>query len=110
MVLLKAFINKKHILRLPGVEIPARNSRAGFTFIEILMVMALLAILGGLGLFMSMESMRGGTFRDNRNIIVSSLQRARSMADEPVAVSPRKGPVSETAEPAGEAAVTESGH
>jgi hypothetical protein len=32
------------------------------------------------------------------------------MADQPAQVSPRKGPASETAEPAGDAAVTESGH
>src|SRR5208337_4921802 len=38
------------------------------------------------------------------------MAESLSMADEPVAVSPRKGPASETAEPASEAAVTESGH
>jgi small subunit ribosomal protein S2 len=38
------------------------------------------------------------------------MAESLSMSDEPVAVSPRKGPVSETAEPAAEAAVTESGH
>jgi small subunit ribosomal protein S2 len=37
------------------------------------------------------------------------MAESLSMADEPVPVSPRKGPASETAEPVGEAAVTESG-
>ena len=32
------------------------------------------------------------------------------MEDEPLPVSPRKGPASETAEPVAEAVVTESGH
>jgi hypothetical protein len=32
------------------------------------------------------------------------------MEDEPAPVSPRKGPASETSEPAAEPAVTESGH
>src|SRR5664279_5333178 len=38
------------------------------------------------------------------------MAESLSMADDPVPVSPRKGPASETAEPASEAAVTESGH
>ena len=38
------------------------------------------------------------------------MAESLSMADEPVAVSPRKGPASETAEPAAEPAATESGH
>jgi len=37
------------------------------------------------------------------------MAESLSMADEPVPVSPRKGHASETAEPVGEAAVTESG-
>ena len=72
----KAFINKT----IFSHWFTTRAARAGFTFIEILVVMGMLAILAALGLFMSMESMRGGAFRDNRNIIVSSLQRARSLA------------------------------
>jgi small subunit ribosomal protein S2 len=38
------------------------------------------------------------------------MAESLSMADAPTPVSQRKGPASETAEPAGEAAVTESGH
>ncbi len=52
----------------------------GFTVIEICIVMALLAIVGALGLFMSMESLRGGAFRNDRDMVVSALQRARSLA------------------------------
>ena len=38
------------------------------------------------------------------------MAESMSMAEEPVQVAPRKGPASETAEPAPEPAVTESGH
>ena len=38
------------------------------------------------------------------------MAESLSMAEEPVPVAPRKGPVSETAEPAPEPAATESGH
>jgi Tfp pilus assembly protein FimT len=45
-----------------------------------LIVMGLLATIGSLGLFMSMESLRGGSFRNDRDMAVSALQRARSLA------------------------------
>lgn len=48
--------------------------------IEVTIVMGLLAIVGSLGLFISMESLRGGSFRNDRDAVVSSLQRARSLA------------------------------
>jgi hypothetical protein len=38
------------------------------------------------------------------------MAESLSMEDEAVPVSPRKGPASETAEPASEPVVTESGH
>ena len=42
--------------------------------------MGLLVIVASLGLFMSMETLRGGSFRNDRNTAVSALQRARSLA------------------------------
>ena len=63
MALPKAFINNR-----------------GFTLIELSVTMGLLVILGSLGLFMSMDSMRSGAFRDDRDTAVSGLQRARSLA------------------------------
>lgn len=96
MVLPKAFINKKrrpafdhedeNRVSNPGrleLKFPANPSRrfsAGFTVLEIMMVMALLMILSSLGLFMSMESLRGGSFRNDRAAVISALQRARSLA------------------------------
>jgi prepilin-type N-terminal cleavage/methylation domain-containing protein len=57
-----------------------RKSTQGFTMIEVMMVMGLLVIVSSLGLFMSMETLRGGSFRNDRAAAVSALQRARSLA------------------------------
>ena len=58
----------------------ARGATSGFTLIEILVVMGLLAIMAGLGLLMSMETFRGNSFRNERDTLVSALQMARSQA------------------------------
>lgn len=52
----------------------------GFSLLEVLLVMSLLGIVAGTGLFMSMESLRGYAFRNEREMIVSVLQKARSQA------------------------------
>lgn len=52
----------------------------GFSMIEIMITIALLALLVALGLFMSMEAYRGATRRSERDVIVSMLERARSRA------------------------------
>jgi Tfp pilus assembly protein FimT len=57
-----------------------QKGEAGFSLIEILVVMGMLTIIGALGLFMSMDSYRSYAFRNERNIVVSALQRARSQA------------------------------
>lgn len=44
------------------------------------MVIGLIAILGSLGLAASMDSYRGYGFRNERDIIVGALQKARSQA------------------------------
>ncbi len=54
--------------------------RRGFTFIELLVVIAIFTILVGLGMFMSMETFRGTTYRSEQATIVSLLERARSRA------------------------------
>ena len=59
---------------------PARAASKGFTVLEMLVVMGLLAIVSALGLFMSMDSYRGGSFRNERDTIVTALQTARSQA------------------------------
>jgi prepilin-type N-terminal cleavage/methylation domain-containing protein len=52
----------------------------GFTFLEVLVVMSLVAIVGTFTLFMSMETFRGSNFRSDRDMLVLALQRARSEA------------------------------
>jgi prepilin-type N-terminal cleavage/methylation domain-containing protein len=60
-------------------SISNRNNR-GFTLIEILIVMAILITLIGLGVFMSMDSYRAYLSRSERDTVVSLLQRTRSRA------------------------------
>lgn len=59
--------------------LPRAQSR-GFSMVEIIITIALLALLVALGLFMSMEAYRGATRRSERDVIVSMLERARSRA------------------------------
>jgi prepilin-type N-terminal cleavage/methylation domain-containing protein len=51
---------------------------AGFTLVEIVVSLAILTILFSLGLLMSMDALRGSTFRSERESIVSILLKARS--------------------------------
>ena len=56
------------------------NQSAGFTLLEILIVMALLSLVGALALMMSMDDYRGYAFRNERNTLVAALHDARSQA------------------------------
>lgn len=51
---------------------------AGLTLIEIIVVIAIFTILGGLGLMVSMDSYRGYAFRGERDSLITVLQKARS--------------------------------
>lgn len=55
-------------------------SRRAFTLIETLIVMAIVAIVAGIGLVMSMDSYRGYSFRTDRDALVALLQHARAQA------------------------------
>lgn len=61
-----------------GPVLPRRATQGGFTLIEILIAMAIFLLLVGLGLFMSMDAYRGYSFRSERDVVVSLLQKARS--------------------------------
>ncbi len=52
----------------------------GFTLIEIIVVIAVFTIVLGLGLFMTMDSYKGYSFRSERDVVVSVLGQARSRA------------------------------
>ena len=56
------------------------NSQSGITLIEIIVVMALITMMATLTLATSMDSFRGYSYRNERDAIVNSLQRARSQA------------------------------
>src|SRR4051812_38879538 len=55
-------------------------SNAGFSLIEILVVMGLLVLMSGFGLFVSMETYQGSNFSCDRSLFVAALQRARAQA------------------------------
>ena len=69
---------------MASLKISTHNPRfvphKGFTFIELLVVMALLFIIAGFGLIISMDNFRGYSFRTERMSIVSTLQKARGQA------------------------------
>jgi len=74
---------KKSLERLDlylNANTKTRRFQAGFTMIEVVIVMGMLVIIGSLGMFMSMENLRSGAFRNDRNAAISALQRARSLA------------------------------
>ena len=53
---------------------------AGFTLIETLIVVALVAVLAGFGLVVGIDAYQRSTFRSQQDFLVASLQKARSRA------------------------------
>ncbi|MBU6501034.1 MAG: prepilin-type N-terminal cleavage/methylation domain-containing protein [Patescibacteria group bacterium] len=53
------------------------SKRSGFTLIEIIIVIALIGILASMGLWVSMDFYRSYSFRSEKNIFISALQKAR---------------------------------
>lgn len=66
------------LIHSPAPLLRRSKSSAGFTLIEILVVIGIFALLSGLGLFMTLDAFRGTSFRSERDIAVSLLQKARS--------------------------------
>ena len=62
---------------IPKHLIPAKRA---FTLIEVMVVIGLFFIVGGLGLLISMDSYRSSSFYADRNLLVATLQRARAEA------------------------------
>ena len=61
-------------------EQAGQERSAGFTLIELVVVIAIMVVLLGLGLFFSMDSYHGYAFHNERNLAVSLLEKARSQA------------------------------
>lgn len=57
-----------------------RNSARGFTLIEMLVVLCLLAVISTFGLVMSWNTYQSYSFLAQRNLLVELLQKARGQA------------------------------
>lgn len=55
-------------------------TRRGVTTLEVIMVIGLSVIIGGCALFISMDTYRSSSFRDDRALLISVLQRARAQS------------------------------
>ncbi len=52
--------------------------KKGFSLIELLVVLGMLAVIGGFSLAISMENYRGSAFDDEQALLIAALQKARS--------------------------------
>jgi prepilin-type N-terminal cleavage/methylation domain-containing protein len=52
----------------------------GFTLIEIVVVMSLIALLGSLGIYFGLDNFRGHSFHSDRDTLISALEHARAEA------------------------------
>jgi Tfp pilus assembly protein FimT len=52
----------------------------GFSLLEMLVVIGMAALIGGLALFASMDTFHGANFRTERDMLVGLMQHARSQA------------------------------
>lgn len=56
------------------------RTNAGITLIEIIIVIGLITIMSGFAVLVGQESYRGYTFRSTRDLLVSTLLRARAQS------------------------------
>ncbi len=56
------------------------HNHNGFTIVELLVVLGIVASVGSLGLFLNMDFYQGYSFNYEQNLFVSVIQRARSEA------------------------------
>ncbi len=77
MKLLSIFIRRKGFTQRHFFQ---KKSGAGFTLIEVLIVIAIFSLLAGFGLLISMDFWRSYSFSSERTIAVSVLQKARTQS------------------------------
>lgn len=53
------------------------TGKKGFTIIEVIIAIAIITILGSIGLWVSMDAYRGYSYRSERNNFISALEKAR---------------------------------
>src|SRR5690242_12740236 len=58
----------------------SKSKLGGFTLIEMLVAMAVLAVVIKLGLFLSLDFYKGTSYRSEKDVIISVLQKARSQS------------------------------
>jgi prepilin-type N-terminal cleavage/methylation domain-containing protein len=56
------------------------RKKNGFTLIEMTIVMGLLAIVGSMSMVVNMDMYRGYMFRNEQNVLISVLEKARSQS------------------------------
>ena len=73
-------INSQFLANRHFKQTPLNKSGAGFTLIEIIVVMGMLAAIGSLVSLASLDTWRGFLFRGDKDLVVNALQKARSQA------------------------------
>ncbi len=64
-------------MELPNIS---RQNNKGFTLIELIVTIAILTIIISLGLFLSFDFYKNYSFRSEKNVIVSVLEKARDQS------------------------------
>jgi len=63
-----------------GLRNSAHHTSAGFTILEIIITMTLISSIAALGVTVGIDVYRSGTLSAERDLVVSGLEKARSMA------------------------------
>jgi type II secretory pathway pseudopilin PulG len=73
-------LNKIQRVGLPSTTFSSRKSGAGFTLIEIVIVIGIFLLIVSVSLFMSMDIFRGTSRGSERDVIISLIEKARGQA------------------------------
>ena len=81
---LKSGLGKKYL----KARLKRSLSQTGFTLLEVLVVMGIMTMLGGFALIVSMDVYRSFSFRTERDMLISVLQKARSQSMSNMCLGP----------------------